>query len=121
MLLLGGAMTGARVVRAQQKTMPVVGVLRSGSRDPNSPFAAAFRQGLSEIGYVERQNVAIEHYSVERYDRLPALIADLVGKGVDVIAMSGMPSALAAKSASSTIPIVFIVGTARSPRTSPPA
>jgi putative tryptophan/tyrosine transport system substrate-binding protein len=111
LLLLLGAMTAARTLRAQQKAMPVVGVLRSGSRDPKSPFAAAFRQGLSEIGYVEGQNVAIEYYSVERYDRLPALIADLVGSGVDVIATSGMPSALAAKSATSTIPIVFIVGT----------
>ena len=111
LLLLGGAMSLPRGLRAQLKAMPVIGVLRSGSRDPNLPFAAAFRQGLSEIGYVEGQNVAIEYCSVERYDRLPDFIADLVGSGVDVIATSGMPSALAAKSATSTIPIVFIVGT----------
>jgi len=111
LLLLGGAMSLPRGLRAQLKAMPVIGVLRSGSRDPNLPFAAAFRQGLSEIGYVEGQNVAIEYCSVERYDRLPDFIADLVGSGFDVIATSGMPSALAAKSATSTIPIVFIVGT----------
>ena len=55
-LLLGGAVTAARALRAQQKAKPVIGILRSGSRDPNSPFAAAFREGLSEIGYVEGQN-----------------------------------------------------------------
>jgi putative ABC transport system substrate-binding protein len=103
-------MTAASGLRAQQKTVPVIGVLRSGARDPNSPFAAAFRQGLSEIGYVEGQNVAIEYYSAEAYDRLQALFADLVGSGVDVIAASGMPSARAAKTATSRVPIVFIVG-----------
>ena len=112
MLLLGGAMAVAPDLRAQQKAMPMVGVLRTGSPDPNWPFAATFRQALSETGYVEGENVAIEYrYAEDHYDRLPALVADMVGSGVDVIATSAMPSTLAAKNVTSIIPIVFIVGT----------
>jgi putative ABC transport system substrate-binding protein len=109
--LLGGAMTAARALRAQQKAMPVIGVLGGGSSGAFAPFVAAFRDGLSETGYVEGQNVALEHRWVEgRYEQLPAMAADLVGRKVDVIiAMGGTPSALAAKSATSTIPIVFLV------------
>jgi len=110
MLLLGGAMIAPRALRAQQKAMPVIGFLGMTSPGPFAPFVAAFRQGLSETGYVEGQNLAIEYRWAEgSYDRLPALAADLVGRKVDLIATSGgPPSARAAKNASSTIPIVFI-------------
>jgi len=97
--------------RAQQKAMPVIGVLNTGSLSPSSPFMDAFRQGLSEAGYVEGQNLAIEYRWAEgHYDRLPALAADLVDRKVDLIMASSPPSALAAKSATSTIPIVFRSG-----------
>jgi putative tryptophan/tyrosine transport system substrate-binding protein len=108
MLLLGGAFIAARALRAQQKAMPVIGYLHYGSPGLFAPFMAAFHRGLSETGYVEGRNVAIEYRWAEgRYDRLPALAGELVGRKVDVIAAFGPPSARAAKSATSTIPIVF--------------
>src|SRR5260370_40182914 len=89
--------------------MPVIGYLGSSSPDRNVPTLAAFRQGLSEIGYVEGQNLAIEYrWAQGHYDRLPALAADLVGRNVDVIVTNGgTPPALAAKNATPSIPIVF--------------
>ena len=112
MLLLGGVMTVARTASAQQNAVPVVGYLSPASPGPSAPYVAAFRQGLSESGYVEGQNVAIEYRWAEgHYERLPALVADLVGRKVDVIATSGGDlSAIAAKNATSTIPIVFAIG-----------
>jgi putative ABC transport system substrate-binding protein len=111
-LLLSGAMTAPRALRAQQKAMPVIGFLAAGSPGPGAPFVAAFRQGLSEAGYVEGQNLAIEYrWAESHYDRLPALAVDLVGRKVDLIATSGSDLvALAARNATSTIPIVFIGG-----------
>jgi len=96
-ILLAGGMGGwPSALRAQQKAMPVVGYLGAGSApsSPNQPpsLLAAFRQGLSETGYVEGQNLAIEYRWAEgHYDRLPALAADLVGRKVDVIAASTPP------------------------------
>jgi putative tryptophan/tyrosine transport system substrate-binding protein len=111
-LLLGGALTAPRGLRAQQKAMPVIGYLHFASPDPVRREAAEFHQGLTETGYVEGQNVAIEYRWAEgHYDRLPALAADLVSRKVDVIVAVSGPSALAAKSATSTIPIVFMTGT----------
>jgi putative ABC transport system substrate-binding protein len=111
LVLLGGAMTAPRGARAQQKAMPVVGFLGSTSPGPFAQNIAAFRQGLNETGYVEGQNVALEYrWAEDRYDRVPGLDADLVARKVDVIATASMPSALAAKDATSTIPIVFETG-----------
>jgi len=111
LLLLAWAVIAPRTLRAQQKAMPVVGILGGGSSSAFAPFVAAFRDGLTESGYVEGRNVAIEHRWAEgNYDRLPTLAVDLVGRKVDgIIAMGGTPSALAAKSATSTTPIVFLV------------
>jgi len=112
MFLLGGALTAARALRAQQKAMPVIGYLSATSPGLSAPYVAAFRLGLSETGYVEGQNLALEYRSAEgRYDRLPALAAELVGRNVDLIATSGGDLvALAAKNATSTIPIVSVMG-----------
>jgi putative ABC transport system substrate-binding protein len=112
MLLLGGAMTVGRALCAQQKAMPVIGYLGVAAPGAYDPRAAAFHQGLSETGYVVGQNAAIEYRWAEgRYDRLPALAAELVDHKVDVIVASGgLPPARAAKNVTSTIPIIFATG-----------
>ena len=98
---------------AQQTATPVIGYLSGGSPDSSAPFAMAFRDGLRESGYVEGRNVAIEYRWQEgRYDRAPALAAELVGRRVTLIVASGGPaSAFSAKAATTTIPIVFVSGT----------
>jgi putative ABC transport system substrate-binding protein len=91
--------------------MPVIGFLSGGSAQANVPFVAAFLRGLNDTGYMDGQNVAIEYrWAEDHYDRLPALAGDLVQRGVDLIAAGNVPSALAAKAATSTLPIVFEVG-----------
>jgi putative tryptophan/tyrosine transport system substrate-binding protein len=108
---LGSAIALTCVAAAQQKALPVIGFLGNASPGPYAPFVAAFHRGLSETGYAEGQNVVTEYGWAEgRYDRLPALAAELVGRKVDVIATSADASALAAKNATSTIPIVFVNG-----------
>src|SRR6478736_1010883 len=110
--LVGGtAVAWPLSARAQQTALPVVGFVRDGTAEASVRFAAAFREGLNKTGYVEGQNVTVEYYWLEgQYDRLPALMADLVRRKVDVIAAPGFVPARAAKAATATIPIVFGIG-----------
>ena len=110
--LIGGtAVAWPLATRAQQPALPVVAFIRDGSADPNARFAAGFRKGLTETGYIEGQNVTVEYHWLEgTYDRLPALLADLVRRQVAVIATPGTLPSRAAKTATAAIPIVFGVG-----------
>ena len=113
MIVLLGAAGLARpyALRAAQTTMPIVGFLHSGSLSGRETQVAAFREGLADSGYIEGKNVVIEYRWVEgNYDLLPGLVSDLVRRQVAVIAASPLPSALVAKQATTTIPIVFMAG-----------
>jgi len=108
--LLGGAAAWPLAGRAQQPALPVIGFLRSTSFGDVPHFVTAFRQGLKETGFVEGQNVTIEFRSAEdQIDRLPALVADLIRRPVAAIVGNGI-AALAAKAATTTVPIVFAYG-----------
>jgi putative ABC transport system substrate-binding protein len=109
--LVGSAAAIPLAAHAQQQALPVVAFVRDGSPEANARYVAAFRKGLNESGYVEGQNVTVEYHWLEgQYDRLTALLADLVRRQVAVIATLGNVTSVAAKAATSAIPIVFAVG-----------
>jgi putative ABC transport system substrate-binding protein len=109
--LLGGAGAWPLAARAQQPTTPVVGFLIGGWPESFAPFEPAFRKGLNEVGFPDGSNVAFEtRWANGQVDRLPGLAADLVGRRPTVIATQTLPAALAAKNATSTIPVVFVIG-----------
>jgi len=106
---LGGAAGWPLTARAQQPELPVIGLINGGSADSSAVFAASFRKGLDQTGYAEGRNVTVEYYWLDgQFDRVPALVADLVRRRVSAIATPvSMAAALAAKAATATVPIVF--------------
>jgi putative ABC transport system substrate-binding protein len=108
--MFGGAAAWPVAARAQQAPMPVIGFLNSRAFGENATLLVPFHRGLKEAGYVEGQNLTVEYrWAEEKYDRLSALAADLVGRRVAVIVANG-PAVRPAKAATSTVPIVFVVG-----------
>ncbi len=109
--LIGGAAVWQLGTRAQQPALPVIGFLDGWSAEGFDPYVAAFRQGLSESGSVEGKRVAIEYrWAQGEYNRLPTLVADLIQRKVAVIVTGATPVTRAAKAASTTVPIVFVIG-----------
>jgi putative ABC transport system substrate-binding protein len=109
--LLGGAAVMPVAAHAQQAAMPVIGILSGGSPETFAPLEAPFRRGLAEAGFVEGKNLAFEYrWAQGQFHLLPSLAVDLVGRGPAVIATNTLPAALAAKAATSLIPVVFVVG-----------
>jgi putative ABC transport system substrate-binding protein len=109
--LLGGAATWPVTGRAQRSATPVIGFIAAGSAEVFAPYESAFRKGLNEGGFVDGATATIEpRWANGQLDRLPALAADLVGRGPSVIATMTLPAALAAKAASGAIPVVFVIG-----------
>jgi ABC-type uncharacterized transport system substrate-binding protein len=109
--LLGGAVAWPLAARAQQPVMPVIGFLSSVSQAQTRHMVAAFQRGLGETGWMDGRNVAIDYRFVDgQYDRLPALASEMVRRPVSLILAAGPPAALAAKVATTTVPIVFVVG-----------
>jgi putative ABC transport system substrate-binding protein len=106
------AVASPLAARAQPPSLPIVGFMSSRSPNESTPHVAAFRQGLTEMGYVEGHNVAIEYrWAKGHYERLPSLASELVGRRVALLAsVGGSPSAFAAKGATATIPVVFVIG-----------
>jgi putative ABC transport system substrate-binding protein len=110
-VVLGGTVAWPLAAQAQQPAMPLVGYVRSGSRAASAHIEAAFRQGLHSLGFEEGRNVAIEYrYAENRDEALPGLIAELIRRQVALIYAGDIPTAVAAKAASATIPIVFRIG-----------
>jgi putative ABC transport system substrate-binding protein len=109
--LLGGAAVWPLAARAQQGAIPMIGLVSAGSHEPNAKWIAAVRQGLTETGHVEGCNVTIEYRWAEgKYDQLPAMAIDLVQRKTALIFAASLPVALAAKAATTTVPIVFVSG-----------